>query len=327
MTISLNVQKKPKLLVQVRSVMRQRHYSLKTEQSYIGWIKRYIYFHDKRHPEDMGKEEIISFLTHLAVNRRVSPSTQNLALNAIVFLYKEVLGREPGQFDSFQRAKRKKRLPVVFSKQEVHAILGQLTDIYWLMGNLMYGSGIRLMECLRLRVKDIDFDLNQLMVRDGKGGNDRVTILPEKLQDPLRRQIEIVRAQHQIDLDNGYGEVYLPYALARKYPRAGRDLGWQYVFPSIKLSRDPYSNVIRRHHRDEKGVQRAIKWAIRQAGIHKPGSSRTFRHSFATHLIEDGYDIRTVQQLLGHKDVSTTMIYTHVLNKGGLGVRSPADRL
>lgn len=316
---------KPRLLDQVRERLRLKHYSIRTEQAYLDWIKRYILFHGKRHPVSMGKEEVERFLTHLAVERKVAASTQNQALSAILFLYKEVLGRELEWLDNVERAKRPARVPVVLTEAEVRALLGQLEGRHWLMASLLYGAGLRLMECVRLRVKDIDFGYAQITVRDGKGDKDRVTMLPGALREKLEEHLGRVKALHQKDLKEGFGEVYLPFALARKYPRAGREWAWQYAFPAFKRSIDPRSGIERRHHIDEQSLQRAVKTALRQAGIAKPASCHTLRHSFATHLLQSGYDIRTVQELLGHKDVSTTMIYTHVLNRGGKGVRSPLD--
>lgn len=316
----------PKLLDLVRQEIRTRHYSIRTEEAYTQWIKQFIFFHGKRHPADLGEHEVTEFLSHLAVNRHISASTQNQALSAILFLYKQVLKQPLDWLDSITRAKRPQRLPVVFTRDEAQAILARLDGQSWLMASLLYGSGLRLMECLRLRVKDIDFGYQQITVRDGKGAKDRVTLLPESIIAPLQRHLAKVRAQHQQDLKQGYGAVYLPFALEKKYPSAGREWGWQYVFPAAKRSVDPRSGAVRRHHADEQMLQRTMKAAIRAAGISKAGSCHTFRHSFATHLLEDGYDIRTVQELLGHKDVSTTMIYTHVLNRGGKAVRSPLER-
>ena len=273
----------------------------------------------------MGHIEVEQFLTHLAVERNVAASTQNQALNAIVFLYKEVLGRELGWLDAMERAKRPVRMPVVLTTIEVRALLARLEGRHWLMASLLYGAGLRLMECVRLRVKDIDFEYAQITVRDGKGEKDRVTMLPGSIIAPLKIHLEQANVLHEQDLQEGFGEVYLPFALARKYPQAGREWGWQYVFPASQRSLDPRSGKERRHHIDEQSLQRAVKKALREAGIHKPASCHTLRHSFATHLLQAGYDIRTVQELLGHKDVSTTMIYTHVLNRGGKGVRSPLD--
>ena len=291
------------------------------------WIRRYILFHRKQHPHEMGKPEVEAFLTDLAVRCKVAASTQNQALNALVFLYRHVLERELEWLDGVQRAKRPARLPVVLTRAEVAEILARLDGVQWLMASLIYGAGLRLLECLRLRVKDVVQDQLRILVRDGKGGRDRVTMLPETLVDPLRRQIERVRLVHQADLRKGYGVALLPYALARKYPNAGRELGWQYVFPASRRSRDPRSGLVARHHVDPSVLQRAVKQAVRQAGVEKPASCHSFRHSFATHLLEDGYDIRTVQELLGHRSVETTMIYTHVLGRGARGVRSPIDGL
>ena len=318
---------RPKLLDQVRTAIRVRHYSLRTEQSYIHWVKRFIFFHNKRHPAMMGEAEVTAFLNHLAVERQVSASTQNQALSALLFLFEQVLGKELEWLNDLNRVKRPARLPVVLTRREVETVLAQLEGTKWLLASLLYGSGLRLMECLRLRVKDVDFEYRQILVRDGKGGKDRATMLPQAVVEPLKRHLEKVKALHERDLAEGYGEVSLPYALARKYPNAGREWGWQFMFPSVKRSVDPVSGVIRRHHLYENVLQRAVKEAVRRADIRKPASCHTFRHSFATHLLESGYDIRTVQELLGHQDVNTTMIYTHVLNKGGRGVHSPLDTL
>ncbi|WP_353220643.1 integron integrase [Salinisphaera sp. S4-8] len=315
----------PKLLEQVRQRLRVGHYSLRTEQTYLPWIKRYILFHGKRHPREMGKAEIEAFLTHLAVERHVSAATQNQALNAILFLYRSVLEIDMPWMTDVVRAKHNRRIPVVLSVQEVKRVLAHLSGINELMASLLYGSGLRLMEAVRLRVKDVDFDYRQIVVRDGKGAKDRVTPLPERTVAPLKAQIEHVKTLHEQDLEAGYGEVYLPNALATKYPNAARELAWQYVFASEQLSRDPRADTTRRHHINEKGLQRAVKDAVRAAQVHKKASCHTFRHSFATHLLERGTDIRTVQALLGHKDVRTTMIYTHVLKRGGHGVVSPLD--
>lgn len=273
----------------------------------------------------MGEKEISEYLTFLAVKRQVAASTQNQALSAILFLYRHVLKHELNWLDDIVKAKKPKRLPLVFTKDEVKKVLIQLEGAKWIMACLLYGSGLRLMECIRLRTKDIDFEYKQITVRDGKGQNDRITLLPKTLIEPLARLFERVKALHSKDLEEGHGEVYLPFALARKYPNAAREFSWQYVFPASKLSSDPRSGKTRRHHVDESVLQNAVKNAIRTAGINKPGSCHTLRHSFATHLLENGYDIRTVQELLGHKDVRTTMVYTHVLNKGPLSVRSPMD--
>ena len=320
---------KPKelpLLEQVRAVIRFKHYSLRTEQSYLDWIKRFILFHGKRHPKNMGADEVRAFLTHLAVEGKVAASTQNQALSALVFLYGQVLQLELDSLQDVERARRPRKLPVVLTREEARALLDALTNpTHSLMGWLLYGSGLRLMECVRLRVKDIDFAYRQLTVRDGKGQKDRVTLLPERLHVPLRLHLAKVRALHEEDLVQGYGSVYLPFALERKYPQAPRAWEWQYVFPAAKLSVDPRSGAKRRHHAEEKSLQNAVKAAVHAAGVTKPASCHSLRHSFATHLLEGGYDIRTIQELLGHKDVETTMIYTHVLNRPGLAVKSPAD--
>lgn len=317
----------PKLLEQVIARMRVKHYSLRIEKSYADWIKRYIWHHGKRHPKDLGAAEVEAFLSHLAVTRNVSASTQNQAKSALLFLYKEVLGVQLPWLDNVTQAKVPKRLPVVLTKDEVQALLNRLDGTMWLLVSLLYGSGLRLMECLRLRVKDVDLVRCEILVREGKGFKDRVTMLPKSLVAPLKQHLLKVKALHQEDLASGHGEVFMPMALNRKYPNGGKDWAWQYVFPSIKLSVDPLSKVIRRHHADEKTVQRAMKKALNLAGISKLATPHTLRHSFATHLLEGGYDIRTVQELLGHSDVATTMIYTHVLNKGGQGVASPLDGL
>lgn len=302
-----------------------RHYSIRTERTYLTWIKRYIYFHGKRHPEDLGSKHIERFLTHLAVVDNVAPSTQNLALCALLFLYKEVLQIQLPYLDNVVRAKKPKRIPVVLRKSEVRDVVANADVNYQLMIELLYGSGLRLMECLRLRVKDIEFSRKVIMVRDGKGGKDRVTILPDAVIDKLELQLLTVKRIHEADLLVGCGKVYLPHALARKYPNAPIEWGWQYVFPASRRSTDPRTGVERRHHVGPSTLQKAVKLAVRKAGIIKPVSSHTFRHSFATHLLENGYDIRTVQDLMGHKDVRTTQIYTHVLSRGGNAVRSPID--
>jgi integron integrase len=315
------------LLDQVRTAIRLRHYSLRTEDTYVHWIKRFIVFHGQRHPAEMGEAEIGQFLSALAVDLHVSASTQNQALNAVLFLYRHVLDLNPGWIDNLVRAKRPQRLPVVLQKHEVKALLDGLEGVYWLMGHLLYGAGLRLMECLRLRVKDIDFSANHILVQEGKGNKDRVTMLPSLVKTPLAAHLTRVRELHQRDLAHGLGSVYLPHALARKYPTAPTAWGWQWVFPAKQISQDPRSGVYRRHHLHENVLQRAVRDAARQAGLIKPVGPHTLRHSFATHLLEAGYDIRTIQELLGHSDVSTTMIYTHVLNRGGKGVTSPSDRL
>jgi len=317
----------PRLLDRVHEAIRRKYFSRRTEQAYVHWIRRFIFFHGKRHPRELGEAEVTAFLNDLSVARGVAAGTQNQALSALLFLYKEVLGRELAWLDGLVRARRPPRLPVVLTRAEAERLLAQVTGTRWLLASLMYGSGLRVMECLRLRVKDVDLDYQQILVRDGKGEKDRVTMLPEKLIEPVRAHLVRVRALHARDMLEGYGEVHLPYALARKYPRACREWAWQYVFPSKNRSPDPEDGVVRRHHLDESVPQRAVKDALRAAGIAKHASCHTLRHSFATHLLEGGYDIRTVQELLGHSDVSTTMIYTHVLNKGGRGVKSPLDRL
>jgi integron integrase len=318
--------RKPKLLDQVRECCRVRHMALKTEYAYVGWIRRFILFHHKRHPMEMGEKEVTEFLTHLAVAGHVAASTQNQALSALLFLYRNVLKREFGWLDSVVRAKKPKRLPVVFSPEEAMAVLRQLQGVRWLMGVLLYGAGLRLEECLRLRVKDLDFERRQVAVRDAKGQKDRVTLLPGVMVDALKEHLVRVRQQHERALREGYGGVELPYALQRKYPQADREWGWQYVFPAERPSRDPRSGAWRRHHYDSSFLQKAVRVAIRRAGITKHAGCHTFRHSFATHLVADGVDIRTVQELLGHKDVKTTQIYTHVLKLNGFAVRSPADK-
>ncbi len=317
----------PKLFDQLRDRLRLKHYSLRTEQAYVQWVKRYIFFHGKRHPSEMGKPEIEAFLTSLAVDRHVSASTQTQALSALLFLYKEVLGLEFPWLTEVVRAKRPARLPTVLTREEVRALMERMEDpLLDLIVRLLYGTGMRLLEVLRLRAKDVEFTRNEIVVRDGKGGKDRVTMLPTSLSDRLKAHLAVVKAQHEADLALGRGVVWLPDALAVKYPSAPREWGWQYVFPAAGFSTDPRSGAVRRHHVDDKRVQRAVKLAASRAGIAKPVSPHTLRHSFATHLLEGGYDIRTVQELLGHSDVSTTMIYTHVLNKGGRGVVSPLDR-
>jgi integron integrase len=314
-----------KLLDQVRDTLRRKHYSLRTEQAYVDWIKRFILFHDKRHPNEMGSAEIEAFLTHLAVDEDVAASTQNQAYSALLFLFREVLQKEFSFPPQALRAKKPKRLPTVLTRDEVQQVFAHLSGLYLLMARLLYGSGLRLMECLRLRVKDIDFHYRTITVRDAKGEQDRITILPESLIEPLQDHLRIVKRTHEEDLAKGYGAVYLPYALERKYPHANKEWGWQYVFPAHRLSVDPRNGIVRRHHLDESGLQKAIRQAARLAGISKPVSPHTLRHCFATHLLEAHYDIRTVQELLGHKDVRTTMVYTHVLQRGGLAVRSPLD--
>jgi integron integrase len=318
---------KRKLLDRVRDVTRLKHYSLRTERTYCDWIERFIRFHGMRHPAEMAEPEVGEFLTDLARVGNVSASTQNQALSALLFLYKEVLRQEIDWLKQVERAKKPARLPVVLSRDEVHKIFAHLHGTTRLMAGLLYGSGLRLMECVRLRVKDADFAYARITVRDTKGGRDRVTMLPVNLAAPLQRHLQKVKAQHEQDLVEGFGEVWLPDALAQKYPNAAREWSWQFVFPSSRISVDPRNQVKRRHHINESALQQAVKKAVRAARLTKPASCHTFRHSFATHLLENGYDIRTVQELLGHKDVSTTMIYTHVLNKPGIGVRSPLDHI
>ncbi|MGD2124485.1 MAG: integron integrase [Desulfobacteraceae bacterium] len=315
----------PKLLNQVREKIRLKHYSIRTERAYVAWIKRFILFHKKKHLLSMGKSEVEAFLTYLAVKRKVSSSTQNQAFNAILFLYRDVLNKDlEGNVDAV-RAKKPKRLPTVMTREEAMAVIQSLPGVYQLMGKLLYGSGLRLMECMRLRVKDIDFQRNQILVRDTKGMKDRITMLPESVKPALRENLERCRKIHQKDLEDGGGRVYMPQVLAKKYPNAARQWAWQYVFPAKSLSQDPRSGERRRHHVHENALQKAVKKVVRLAGIHKHVTCRTFRHSFATHLLEDGYEIRTVQELLGHKDVNTTMIYTHVLNRVARAVKSPLD--
>ncbi|MDQ3820426.1 MAG: integron integrase [Acidobacteriota bacterium] len=317
---------KQSLLDQVRSAIRLRHYSIRTEEAYLNVIRRFIIYHKKRHPKEMGVDEIRQYLSHLATDRNVAASTQNVALSALLFLYREVLQLELPLIEGVERAKRPLRIPVVLTAEEVRRVLANISGTHHLMASLLYGAGLRLMECVRLRVKDIDFDYRQIVVRDGKGEKDRRTILPAPLIDPLRRHLARVRLQHEDDVRQGQGRVYLPYALERKYPNAASDWLWQYVFPAAKLSVDPRTRERRRHHASEDGLQKAVRQAIQRAGVEKRASCHTLRHSFATHLLEDGYDIRTIQELLGHADISTTMIYTHVLNRGGRGVKSPLER-
>jgi integron integrase len=316
----------PKLLDQVRNKIRVKHYSIRTETQYLQWIKRFILFHGKRHPKDMGAAEVEAFLSHLAVEGNVSASTQNQALSALLFLYREVLAIELPWLDDVVRAKKPQRLPSVLNRAEVSLVLERMEGTYSLMARLLYGTGMRLMECCRLRVKDIDFGQREILIRDGKGAKDRVTMLLETLISDLQAHLVKRRRLYEDDLNKGMAEVFLPDALERKYPNAPNEWAWQYVFSSGSYSIDPRSGRERRHHIDEKLLQRAMKKAVTASGITKFATPHTLRHSFATHLLEGGYDIRTVQELLGHSDVSTTMIYTHVLNKGGRGVVSPLDR-
>ena len=310
---------------QCREVMAFKRFSRRTVEAYLHWIKRFILWSGKRHPRDMGGQEVTSFLAHLAVRDRVAASTQNQALNALVFMYREVLGREVGQLGSFERAKRPPRVPVVLSREEIRLLLEHLEGTQQLIGRLLYGTGMRLLEGLRLRVKDLDFARGQVIVRGGKGDKDRVTMLPKSLEESLRAHLHRVRELHERDVAGGFGEVWLPEALRVKWPKAAREWMWQWVFPSGSLSLDPETGVKRRHHVTDAAVQAAIKQAALNAGLMKRASPHVLRHSFATHLLEDGTDIRTVQDLLGHKDVSTTQIYTHVMRRPGAGVRSPLD--
>ena len=323
---AFTMQQKPKkLLDRVRDAIRVKHYSYRTEQTYMDWIERYIRFHGLRHPAEMNAPEIQAFLTHLAVERNVSPSTQNQALSALLFLYRHVLNLELTDRIDAVRAKKEKHLPTVLTKEEVRQVIARMSGLQQLMAQLLYGSGMRLMECMRLRIKDIEFAQQQIIVRNTKGNEDRVTMLPQRIVAPLKAHLVEVKKMHELALANGYGTVEMPYALARKYPNAEREWMWQYVFPAQKPSVDPRSGIIRRHHLDESVLQKAVRRAAQQTNITKHVTPHIFRHCFATHLLEAGYDIRTVQELLGHKDVKTTQIYTHVLNKGPMGVRSPLD--
>jgi len=317
----------PPLLTQVRRAIRLRHYSARTEEAYVWWVRRFVRFCGLRHPRELGEGDVTRFLSSLALDHRVAASTQNQALSALVFLYGEVLRSPVGWLTALVRAKRPARMPVVLTRDEVRAVLDRLPGVCWLVGAVLYGTGMRLLEALRLRVKDVDFAANEIIVRGGKGDRDRVTMLPERLKGPLLHHLAEVRRQHERDVGEGAGWVELPGALALKYPSAGREWGWQWVFPATRLYVERASAERRRHHLHESVVQRAFRYAKRAAGIVKAASCHTLRHSFATHLLEAGYDIRTVQELLGHRDVRTTMIYTHVLRRGGLGVRSPADSL
>lgn len=315
-----------KLLDRVRQAIRARNYSPRTEEAYVSWVRRFVLFHGKRHPREMGATEVTAFLTHLATHRRVSPSTQNQAASALTFLYREILGRDLALDRGIVRAKRSKRLPVVLSRSEARRVLGRVSGVKQLVCMLLYGSGLRLLEALRLRVKDVHLERRELLVREGKGRTDRVTMIPVAARRRLAEQLATVKTMHLADIERGAGWVALPDALDRKLPRAGRELAWQWVFPATRLHRDSVSGRLRRHHLHETAVQRAVRRAVRESGIAKRATCHTFRHSFATHLLEDGYDIRTIQELLGHSSVRTTMIYTHVLNRGAGGVRSPLDR-
>jgi integron integrase len=319
--------KQPKLLDLLRQALRSRHYSRRTEQTYCHWVKRFIYFHKVRHPAEMGEPEINAFLTYLAIKEHVSASTQNQALSALLFLYRYVLSREIGDLGEVIRARKPKRMPVVMSREEVKAVLSNLSGDKWLMASLMYGIGLRLMECLRLRVQDIDFARNEILVRDGKGAKDRITMLPESLKIPLQEHLKKVKTIHERDLADGWGRVLMPEALDRKYPNAPKEWRWQWVFPQENRWKNTKTGQEGRHHVHESIIQKAVTGAVRKAGLAERATCHTFRHSFATQLLEGGYDIRTVQELLGHKDVKTTMIYTHVLNRGGKGVKSPVDEL
>lgn len=316
---------RPRLLDAAREAIRRRHYSYRTEDTYLHWMKRFIFFSGRRHPRELGAAEVTAFLNHLARERHVAAATQNQALAALLFLYREVLAQPLPWLEGLDHAKRPVRQPTVLTVDEARRLLSQLRGAKWLMASLLYGAGLRLRECLKLRVKDVDFGYRQIVVRDGKGGKDRVTVLPGSVIEPLKAHLLRVRALHECDLAQGWGDVELPNAITRKYPRAPYEWGWQFVFPSHKRSVDPRAGAIRRHHVYENFLIRGVKYAARAAGIAKHVSCHTLRHSFATHLLESGYDIRTVQELLGHSDVSTTMIYTHVLNKGGRGVVSPLD--
>ncbi len=319
--------KKPRPLDSVRQNIHCHNYSMRTEQAYVSWIRRYIFFHDKKHPQEMGEEEIVQFLNYLAKDQRTALSTQKQALNALVFLYKKVLKIELGAFEGLLPARKPKKLPVVLCREEVAAVLCQIEGPARLMAELLYGAGLRLSECIGLRVKDLDFEYQHILVRDGKGQKDRVTLLPAPLVPEMKRHLESVRRFRDWDLKQGYGQVLLPRGLSRKYPKAKREWAWWFVFPSSSRIIAPETGEYCRSHAHESRLQKAVKIAVQKAGITKPASCHTFRHSFATHLLEDGYDIRTVQELLGHKDLKTTMIYTHVLNKGGRGIISPLERL
>jgi integron integrase len=315
----------PRLLDQVRDVLRVRHYSYRTEQQYVGWIRRFILFNGKRHPATLGGGEVEGFLRHLAMQREVSAATQNQALAALLFLYRHVLKQDLPWISKVSRAKVPKHLPTVLTREEVRAVLGQLDGIYWLIASLLYGSGLRLMEALRLRVKDVDFDYRHIVVRDGKGAKDRVTLLPQSAVPALRAHLVSVRERHLVAMRENYGGVEIPAGVAHRYPNAIFEWGWQYVFPAINATHDPRSGAWRRHHIVIDSVQRQVRAAVRRTGITKPASCHTFRHCFATHLLEGGYDIRTVQELLGHRNVTSTQLYTHVLGAGANAVRSPVD--
>ena len=327
MKVNVVTEASPKLLDRMRAEIRVRHYSIRTEEAYVDWARRFILFNNKRHPKELGAAEVRDFLSHLAVDRNVAASTQNQAKSALLFLYREVLHIQLPGLEEVIAAKMSKRLPVVLTQTETRHLLNAMSGTMGLVASLLYGTGMRLLEGLRLRVKDVEFTRREIIVREGKGNKDRVTVLPENLILPLKAHLEKVKALHERDLEAGFGEVYLPNALALKYPNAARAWGWQFVFPSAVRSTDPRTGIERRHHLYEASVQRAVREAAKLAGIHKPVTPHVLRHSFATHLLQAGYDIRTVQELLGHSDVATTMIYTHVLNKGGRGVASPLDAL
>jgi len=314
---------KSPFLTEVRNAIRLKHYSIRTEQAYVYWIRQYIMFHDYTHPNQLDESKITQFLSYLVLERDVAPNTQTQALNSILFLYKNVLKVPIDSLSQYVRPRKKQKLPVVLTQQEIGSILKQLSGTYWLAACLMYGSGLRLMECMRLRVMNLDFHKKAIYIIDGKGGKDRIVTLPEDLIRPLKKHLEHVKMLHEKDLTDGHGAVYLPHRLSKKYPNAPREFGWQYVFPANKRSNDPRSDITRRHHFNEQAIQRSVKKAIRGANINKLASCHTFRHSFATHLLERGMDIRTVQEQLGHKDIRTTQIYTHVLNRGGNAVLSP----
>jgi len=323
----MELSRAPRLLDQVRDAIRAKHYSIRTEQAYLDWIKRFIYFHGKRHPAELAASDVEQFLTHLAVERNVAAATQNQAKSALLFLYKAVLGVELPWLNEVTQAKLPTRVPVVLTREEVARILSRLEGVHHLIGQLLYGAGLRIMEALRLRVKDVDFVRREIVVRNGKGGKDRLVMLARSIGAPLAAQLRRARQLHDVDVAQGYGEVWLPNALARKYPHAAREWAWQYVFPASKRSTDPRTGAAHRHHLGDQAFQRAMRQAVRDAEIAKLATPHTLRHSFATHLLEAGYDIRTVQELLGHSNVSTTLIYTHVLNRGGRGVVSPLDNL
>ena len=317
----------PRLLERVRQTIRVKHYSPKTEKAYTSWVRRYVHFHGKRHPDELGAQEVSAFLSHLANVRKVSASTQNQALCALLFLYREVLGRDLPWLEDLTRAKRPAKVPIVLTVEETTALLSHLHGVTWLVASLLYGAGLRLMEAMRLRIQDLDVAKREIVVRRGKGQKDRLTVLPATARKPLLAHLERVKVQHQADLAMGTGSVEMPEALARKYPGASREWAWQWVFPASRFYKDRESGEMRRHHLHESAVQRAVKDAGRDAGLVKRATCHTLRHSFATHLLEAGYDIRTIQELLGHSDLTSTMIYTHVLNRGGRGVRSPLDDL